>query len=185
MIGGNIVESSIADEEDTAIPMTAPNQRRLHSPKVEKAHKTAINGESIPTMALHEQTSSENQTHNLQKDINVPSYHPSLARQYQNSVSQASKSNNTATNSFAQNFSQFSGGPLAPPHHPLNKSRTSAAVLSQSSLNGSRGGAEQVSIISLSSFTRSTPKFVLPLNHNNLPPSSTSKQNSTGGGSNN
>ena len=44
--------------------------------------------------------------------------------------------------------------------HPLNKSRMSAAGLSASSLNGSR---EQVSIMSLNSYTRTTPKFVLPL----------------------
>ena len=43
----------------------------------------------------------------------------------------------------------------------MNKSKTSAGV-SQTSLNGSR---DQVSIISLNSFSRSTPKFtnVFPL----------------------
>ena len=39
--------------------------------------------------------------------------------------------------------------------HNLNKSKTSAGV-SQTSLNGSR---DQVSIMSLNSFSRSTPKF--------------------------
>lgn len=44
--------------------------------------------------------------------------------------------------------------------HSLDKSRASVAALSQSSLNASK---EQVSVISLSSYTRQTPKFLLPV----------------------